>query len=170
MKRRQPATDTATLKSTCSLHGFAKDIMAEEPQPAAVQEGMEQPDAPATADDRATAKAMSSLDAKPDDNAEPKKELDMKAINDAMKNLETIGQQGEKKPAAEETSARKQAQEAMKRRQEEDARRKAVKVDQADVALLAEQLDMSKPKATDFLKSHEANAVKAMTTWVTSTV
>ena len=34
----------------------------------------------------------------------------------------------------------------------------------------AEQLDMSKPKATDFLKSHEANAVKAMTTWVTSAV
>merc|ERR1712072_1394698 len=99
---------------------------------------------------------MSSLDAKPDENAEPKKELDMKAINDAMKNLETI--------------ARKQAQEAMKRRQEEDARRKAAKVDQADVALLAEQLDMSKPKATDFLKSHEANAVKAMTTWVTGAV
>merc|ERR1711939_396470 len=163
---------TQQLQGLLYLHiaQLRKDIMAEEPQPAAVQEGMEQPDAPATADDRATAKAMSSLDAKPDENAEPKKELDMKAINDAMKNLETIGQQGEKKPAAEETSARKQAQEAMKRRQEEDARRKTVKVDQADVALLAEQLDMSKPKATDFLKSHEANAVKAMTTWVTGAV
>ena len=113
--------------------------MAEEPQPSNIHEGQSAPDAPpATADDRATAKAMDSLDAKADESAEPKKELDMKAINDAMKNLEAVqgGGDQEKKKAEQDSEARKAAVEKVRRRQEEEARRKAVKVDQGVVAVM----------------------------------
>ncbi|KAK3987049.1 hypothetical protein QBC44DRAFT_129748 [Cladorrhinum sp. PSN332] len=39
---------------------------------------------------------------------------------------------------------------------------KKVKVDVADINLLAEELELSKAKATDFLKSHDGDAVKAL--------
>jgi hypothetical protein len=50
---------------------------------------------PAGGDDRKAAAALSSLDAKVDDDAAPKKEIDLKALNDAMKTLEVAS-----KPAA----------------------------------------------------------------------
>ena len=100
--------------------------MAEEPQPANVQEGADQPDVlPANAEDRKAAKALSSLDAKPDDDAPSgKKEVDMKALDDALKNL---GVGGEQKKAS--GPAKK-----------EEAPKPLVKVDQADVALLVSQM------------------------------
>ncbi|KAK0903243.1 hypothetical protein LTR02_007660 [Friedmanniomyces endolithicus] len=52
----------------------------------------------------------------------------------------------------------------------EEAPKKLVKVDQADVALLADQLALSKTKATELLRAHDADAVKAMTAWVTAAV
>ena len=36
--------------------------------------------------------------------------------------------------------------------------------------LQVEQLDMSKTKATELLRIHDADAVKAMTAWVTASV
>ena len=100
--------------------------MAEEPQPSNVQEGADAPDAfPANAEDRKAAKAMSSLDARGDDEttAAPKKEVDVKALTDAMKMLEA-GQAGpQKKPNAG-------------KKKEEEVKKPLVKVDQADVALL----------------------------------
>jgi len=33
-----------------------------------------------------------------------------------------------------------------------------------------DQLDLSKPKATDLLRAHEADSVKAMIAWVTAPV
>jgi hypothetical protein len=45
---------------------------------------------------------------------------------------------------------------------------KAVKVDQADVALLVDQLELSKPKATELLKTHGGDAVKALRAYVTT--
>lgn len=95
--------------------------MAEEPQPSNVQEGADPPDAlPANAEDRKAAKAMSSLDAKVDDNdAAPKKEVDIKALNDAMKMLGAGEEQ--KKP---------------ERVKKEEAPKPLIKVDPADVALL----------------------------------
>lgn len=58
-----------------------------EPQPSEVQEGAAEPHAPtATADDRKAAAALSSLDAHDDGNAS-KKEVDGKALDKAMKNL-----------------------------------------------------------------------------------
>ena len=96
--------------------------MAEEPQPSNVQEGADPPDAlPASAEDRKAAKAMSSLEANKveDDSAVPKKEVDVKALNDAIKLMELGGEQ--KKP------------EKVKKG---EAPKPLIKVDQADVTLL----------------------------------
>ncbi|KAK0309610.1 hypothetical protein LTR82_015098 [Friedmanniomyces endolithicus] len=128
-----------------------------EPQPPNITEGADAPDVlPANAEDRKAAQAMSSLDIKGgEDDVAPKKEMDLKALNDAMKNLGAA--QGHKTPSS--AAARK-----------EEAPKKLVKVDQADVALLADQLDLSKTKATELLRAHDADAVKAMTAWVTAAV
>ena len=93
-----------------------------EPQPPNVQEGADQPDVlPANAEDRKAAQAMSSLDAKGDeDTAAPKKEVDLKALNDAMKNL-GVGPEQKKADTV---------------KKEEAPKKSLVKVDQADVALL----------------------------------
>lgn len=96
--------------------------MAEEPLPSDIQEGAEQPESlPANAEDRKAAKAMSKLDARGDEDAAPKKEMDMKALNDAMKNL-GVGQEQEKEKA-----------QAVKK---VETPKPLVKVDQADVTLL----------------------------------
>lgn len=130
--------------------------MAEEPQPATVQEGADPPDVlPANAEDRKAAAAMSSLDVKTDDApAAPKKEVDAKALAEAMKYL-SVGQTDG--GAAKKTEAKKKEAEPAK---------PLVKVDQADVALLVEQLDLSKGRATELLRAHEADAGKAMSAWV----
>ncbi|KAK4951204.1 hypothetical protein LTR10_010177 [Elasticomyces elasticus] len=125
-----------------------------EPQPSNVQEGADAPDVlPANAEDRKAAQAMSSLDVKGEDDAAPK-EMDLKALNDAMKNLGASQEQN----TSSLTAAKKEEP------------KKLIKVDQADVALLADQLDMSKTKATELLRAHDADAVKAMTAWVTAAV
>lgn len=98
--------------------------MAEEPQPSNVTEGADPPDVlPANAEDRKAAQALSSLDAKGDDNAAPKKEVDVKALGEAMRNLELAG--GAQKPAVGSAAAKK-----------EEAPKKLLKVDAADVNLL----------------------------------
>lgn len=95
--------------------------MAEEPLPSDIQEGPEQPESlPANAEDRKAAKAMSKLDARGDEDAGPKKEMDIKALNDAMKNL---GVQEEGKPQAADVK-------------KVEAPKPLLKVDQADVTLL----------------------------------
>jgi hypothetical protein len=95
-----------------------------EPQPPNVTEGADPPDViPASAEDRKAAQAMSSLDTKGDDNAAPKKEVDLKALEKAMKDFEI--NQKPKTSASGGTAAKK-----------EEAPMKIVKVDPADVALL----------------------------------
>ncbi len=95
--------------------------MAEEPQPDSLQEGAEQPESlPANAEDRKAAKAMSKLDTRGEEEpVQPKKEVDLKALNDAMKHL-GVAQQQEKPLAVKK----------------EEAPKLLIKVDQADVALL----------------------------------
>lgn len=84
--------------------------MAEEPQPSTVQEGASDPPAPTgTAEDRKAAAALSSLDAQ-DDESGAKKEVDSKALGEAMKNLSVKGKGADEK--------------------------KAVKIDPADISLL----------------------------------
>ncbi|KAF2719150.1 hypothetical protein K431DRAFT_287032 [Polychaeton citri CBS 116435] len=128
--------------------------MAEEPQPSNFKEGKDAPDViPANAEDRKAAAAMSSLDVHgEDDESKPKKDVDMKALSDAINNLE-------KKPGQATGSAN-----ASGAKKEEP--KKPIKVDAGDVNMLADQLDLSKTKATDLLRAHDADAVKAMTAWV----
>lgn len=93
--------------------------MAEEPQPPNVTEGLDQPESlPANAEDRKAAQALNSLDAKADDEA-PKKDVDLKALSDAMKNL-GVGAEA-KKPIS---------------KKEEAPKKPLIKVDPADVALV----------------------------------
>ncbi|KAF2770009.1 hypothetical protein EJ03DRAFT_83623 [Teratosphaeria nubilosa] len=129
-----------------------------EPQPADVREGADAPSslpANATADDLKAASALSSLDARPDEDTPPKKEIDLKALHDAIKNLGG-GEAGKKTTAAV--------------KKEEVFKKPVVKVEQAHVTLLVEQLGLSKGKATELLRAHDADAVKAMTAWVTAAV
>lgn len=87
--------------------------MAEEPQPSTIQEGASDPPAPTgSAEDRKAAAALSTLDAQ-DDDSSSKKNVDSKALGEAMKNLsvDDKGKAGEEK-------------------------RKVVKVDAQDVSLL----------------------------------
>jgi hypothetical protein len=149
-----------------------------EPQPSNVHEGASTPPPPTgTAEDRKAAAALSSLDAR-DDDASSKANTDAAALGEAMKNL-GVGDKAEapKSGKAEEV-------------------KKMVKVDVQDVALLVsalfdveldvrergrfrlwdwanlhmqvEQLELSKVKATELLKAHEGDAVKALTAFVTT--
>ncbi|CAM1510139.1 Fc.00g004740.m01.CDS01 [Cosmosporella sp. VM-42] len=116
-----------------------------EPQPPTVHEGAttaESETPPAkSAEDRKAASALASLDA---DESSGASHVDHEAASKAMKSLG-----GTKKPGA---PAKKDV--------------KNVKVDPADVALLVDNLDLNKPKATELLKSHEGNAVKAMRAFI----
>ncbi|PPJ53640.1 hypothetical protein CBER1_00807 [Cercospora berteroae] len=125
-----------------------------EPQPPNVQEGADAPDVlPASKEDRKAAAALSSLDA-PSEDVKPKKETDLKALNEAMKAL---------MPAA------KPKETASSTTKKDEAPKKVVKVDAADVALLVEQLDLNKTKAAELLRAHDADVLKAIKAWVTAT-
>ncbi|KAM0691955.1 hypothetical protein Q7P36_008156 [Cladosporium allicinum] len=126
-----------------------------EPQPSTIHEGAETPPAPAGGAAASEAAALSSLDNKTISGSDsaPKKEVDMKALNDAMK---ALGSGDGNKKAATAGNVKK----------EEPA--KLIKVEAADVSLLAEHLDVSRTKATELLRAHDANAVKAMKAWVTA--
>lgn len=157
-----------------------------EPQPSTIHEGASTPPAPpaAAASAAAEAAALDSLDNKTlsDASSAPKKEIDLKALNDAMKALDS-GAGGKKVSAAAAAAG------GLKK-DEEPA--KLIKVDAADVTLLvswipfeqwslidcpandamhqAEQLDLSRPKATELLRAHDADAVRAMKAWVSAAV
>jgi len=88
-----------------------RPIMAEEPQPSDIQEGATEVQAPTgTAEDRKAAAALSSLDAQEDESS-GKKEVDTKALGEAMKNLNVQAKADEEK-------------------------KKVVKIEPADVSLL----------------------------------
>lgn len=121
-----------------------------EPQPRNVHEGATTGDVEdelqstaKSAEDRKAASALASLDAAGNEDNSGK-EVDQEAVNKAMKSL----------GGANAAAAPKAAPV------------KNVKVDAADVALLVDELELTKPKATEFLKSHDGDAVKAMRAWV----
>ncbi|KAL7620856.1 hypothetical protein AAE478_009854 [Parahypoxylon ruwenzoriense] len=118
-----------------------------EPQPRNIQEGASTGDVEdevqttaKSAEDRKAAAAMASLDARGDD-ATPQHAVDQEAVSKAMKSLGS-GAATEKKEV------------------------KKVKVDAADVALLVDELDLTKPKATELLKAHDGDAVRAMKAFI----
>ena len=104
-----------------------------EPQPPTITEGADPPDAlPANAEDRKAAAAMSSLDVKTDEEpTHAKKEVDQKALAEAMKYL-NVGQEGGVGKKKEKEGGEKKAVEAPK---------PLVKVDAGDVALLVSLID-----------------------------
>ncbi|KAL2885842.1 hypothetical protein HOO65_070304 [Ceratocystis lukuohia] len=93
-----------------------------------------------SAEDRKAASAMAALDINGTDDSNGANAVDQDAMNKAIKGLSKSG--------AAKTAA------------------KAVKVDQADVLLLTEQLELNKLKATELLKQHDGNAVKAMVAFI----
>lgn len=120
-----------------------------EPQPPTIVEGANTGDvedeipAAKSAEDRKAASALASLDAANDDAAANGKQVDQEAVSKAINSLGGAG-------AA--AAAKKEV--------------KNVKVDQADVALLVDELELPKLRATELLKAHDGDAVKAMRAYV----
>ncbi|KAH8811195.1 hypothetical protein F5884DRAFT_267392 [Xylogone sp. PMI_703] len=138
--------------------------MAEEQQPPSIVEGATTGDvddevAPAakSAEDRKAAAALSSLDTRAEDET-GSKDVDHEAVRKAMDRL-TVG------GATNGVASKKQEEE-----KKSQAVKKVVKVDPADVTLLIEELDLTKIKATDLLKAHDGDAVKAMRAFVAPVV
>ncbi|KAK2073688.1 hypothetical protein P8C59_007946 [Phyllachora maydis] len=96
-----------------------------------------------SAEDRKAAAALSKLDTREDDEAAPAREVDEAAVSRAM---DTLGGSGMKQTEQKEV--------------------KKVKVDPADVALVVEELELTKAKATELLKAHDGDAVKAMRAFI----
>ncbi|KAH7327471.1 hypothetical protein BKA65DRAFT_555024 [Rhexocercosporidium sp. MPI-PUGE-AT-0058] len=67
-------------------------------------------------------------------------------------------------PRDDETASKDVDQEA---KDEQKVVKKTVKVDPADVTLLIDELELSKIKATDLLKSHDGNAEAALRAYIT---
>ncbi|KAJ4296960.1 hypothetical protein N0V88_003876 [Collariella sp. IMI 366227] len=121
--------------------------MAEDRQPADIVEGATggadvedeaQPTAK-SAEDRKAAAALSKLDTHGDDEGAAR-EVDQEAMKNAMN---ALGGGPVKKEV-----------------------KKVVKVDAADVNLLVEELELPKAKATELLKAHDGDAVKAMRAYI----
>ena len=140
--------------------------MAEDKQPSSLTAGAtpagdieEEIPAQKSAEDRKAASALASLDAggpssSPSSSASAAAAaaaVDSEAVSKAMKNL------GASSAAAAEKSKQSKAPAG-----------KSVKVDQADVALLVDELEVSKVRATEMLRSCEGDAVKAMREFVTA--
>jgi hypothetical protein len=97
--------------------------MAEEPQPSNIQEGASDAPAPTgSAEDRKAAAALSTLDAQGDEDS-GKKEVDTKAMENAMKNLN------------------------VKDQKDGEAQKKAIKIEAGDVNLLV-CLQITKAKSS----------------------
>ncbi|KND91295.1 hypothetical protein TOPH_04153 [Tolypocladium ophioglossoides CBS 100239] len=99
-----------------------------------------------SAEDRKAASALASLDANNDDAAAAR-DVDQEAVNKAMKSHGGAGAAAASKTNASAAKA---------------APTKNVKVDAADVALVVDQLELTRAKATELLKAHDGDAVKAM--------
>ncbi|KAF2454222.1 hypothetical protein BDY21DRAFT_374157 [Lineolata rhizophorae] len=148
--------------------------MAEEPQPGNIQEGADDApaDLPTSAEGRKEAAALSSLEQRHDDDddaagagaAARSKNVDTEALGKAMQNLDRgggVGGAGAGAGAGDRTASSSAGAGA-------GAAAKKVKVDAADVGLLVDQLELSKVKATELLKAHDGDAVRAMTAFVTA--
>ncbi|KAF4589392.1 hypothetical protein GQ602_003281 [Ophiocordyceps camponoti-floridani] len=104
-----------------------------------------------SAEDRKAASALASLDANHDDDAAnaSAKNLDRDAVDKAIKRL---GGAAAAAPGAKTTTAAPST--------------KNVKVDAADVALLVEELELPRQKATELLKAHDGDVVAAIRAFV----
>ncbi|KAK1254636.1 hypothetical protein MKX08_008631 [Trichoderma sp. CBMAI-0020] len=114
----------------------------------------DQPPLPKNAEDRKAASALASLDTPSDAAATPSNDnVNSEAVSQAMLKL---GEDKAKKPAANTASAAAAAAAAPV------AVKKNVKVDAADVALVVDELEVNKAKATELLKAHDGDAVATL--------
>ncbi|PNY29238.1 Uncharacterized protein TCAP_00846 [Tolypocladium capitatum] len=130
----------ADKQPTTVVEGAAGDVEDERP-------------AAKSAEDRKAASALASLDANNDDAAAAARDVDQEAVNKAMKSL---GGRGAGAAAAAKANASAATAPPAKN----------VKVDAADVALVVDQLELTRAKATELLKLHDGDAVKAMRSFV----
>ncbi|KAJ5675504.1 hypothetical protein N7462_008401 [Penicillium macrosclerotiorum] len=115
---------------------------------------------PANAEDRKAAAALSALNnsAVTGDVSFPRgpSAADQEALSKAMSRLEVAaGSNTEKRTAFDS------------QKKESEVKKKAVKIAAADVALLADQLDLHKNKATELLKANEGDITRAMRAFIT---
>ncbi|TVY44164.1 hypothetical protein LOCC1_G005915 [Lachnellula occidentalis] len=106
-----------------------------------------------SAEDRKAQAALSSLDAPRDDDISTTKDVDQDAVRKAMDRL-----------------AGKGATNGVLNKKEDETKvavKKNVKVDPADIALLVEELELNKIKATDLLKAYEGDVTQALKAYVT---
>ncbi|KAH8428527.1 huntingtin-interacting protein K [Aspergillus melleus] len=139
-------------------------IPSAHPDPDAVDQKL-----PANAEDRKAAAALSSLNtngiaADSDSAAKPSaSSAEQEALGKAMSRLEiAAGTGGAAKRGAGEAQKKGTASEVV--------RKKAVKVAAEDVALLVEELELNKIKATELLKVHDGDVRKAIKAFVTPAV
>ncbi|PGH12473.1 hypothetical protein AJ79_04217 [Helicocarpus griseus UAMH5409] len=131
---------------------------------------------PKNAEDRAAAAALSSLntgneissaEAGGPSGAAPPSAADQEALGKAMSRLEMIAGAGKEGVAGKRDAKKGKVEGAEKAAAEEKAAKKpVVKVSAEDVGLLVDQLDLTKIKATELLKAHDGDAVKAMRAFI----
>ncbi|PNS16243.1 Ribosome assembly protein 1 [Sphaceloma murrayae] len=122
-----------------------------EPQPSNVKEGDTTQSVPAGGDDKKAAAALSSLDQPSvSDDGASKKDVDTKALGDAMQRLEVASGKAD------------QTQDAGKTEKKEEEPAKKIKIEAADVTAVVEHCDMNKSKATELLRSYEGDLGKAL--------
>ncbi|KAM0255659.1 hypothetical protein ACHAQJ_005502 [Trichoderma viride] len=112
----------------------------------------DQPPLPKSAEDRKAASALAALDTPTDASATSNSNVNSEAVSKAM--LELGGDQATKKKPAASSSSTTAA-----------AVKKTVKADPADVALVVDELEVPKAKATELLKAHDGDAVAALRAW-----
>ncbi|KAL7796848.1 hypothetical protein V8C37DRAFT_400196 [Trichoderma ceciliae] len=111
------------------------------------------PPPPQSAEDRKAASALAALDAPTDASATPSNNVDQEAVSKAMLRLGSKPVVASRPAASSASGAAAAAAAAVK---------KNVKVDAADVALVVDELEVSKAKATELLKAHDGDAVAAL--------
>ncbi|KAF2223840.1 hypothetical protein BDZ85DRAFT_236329 [Elsinoe ampelina] len=129
-----------------------------EPQPSDATKGdtTQSHPAPAGGDDAKAAAALSALDQPSvSDDAPAKKDVDTKALGDAMARLEVASGGGSGTKTGTKTE-----------KKEEETPKKAVKIEAADVAVVVEQCDLNKVKAGELLRQYEGDLGRALRGWI----
>ncbi|KAK2827833.1 hypothetical protein FQN49_007297 [Arthroderma sp. PD_2] len=142
---------------------------------------------PTNAEDRAAAAALSSLNAPTtaadagedaeEGGAKKPSSADQEALGKAMSRLEMIAggakkaaAGGDKKSKTTTTAAAAGEIAAAAGASGEVVKKKPVKVAAEDVNLLVDQLDLTKIKATELLREHEGNAIKAIRAFISPSI
>ena len=142
-----------------------------EPIPSAVDGDETKQNLPANAEDRKAAKALDALDSntlegEADSGGSQQKQIDQDALGKAMNRLEIAAGASKKNDSSNATKKPSKWEEKQRLEEEETKRKKAVKVKVEDVAFLVEELEVSKVKATDLLKSYEGDPGKALKAFI----